>query len=94
MLTSYYPPVTWLLLMSPAVLSGCPWAVGSSAATNWPRRGPKARAPSCSCQAPAFGAFDRTRPGKMQLYLDPNGVGERQELSRGAIFGEKHFRTA
>ncbi|CAK9077088.1 unnamed protein product [Durusdinium trenchii] len=30
--------------------------------------------------------------GKINLFLDPNGVGERQEIGRGAIFGEKHFR--
>mmetsp|Transcript_107087 Transcript_107087/g.190261 ORF Transcript_107087/g.190261 Transcript_107087/m.190261 type:complete len:786 (-) Transcript_107087:52-2409(-) len=30
--------------------------------------------------------------GRIALYLDPNGVGERQEITRGAIFGEKHFR--
>eukprot|EP00440_Ansanella_granifera_P021207 gb/GFBE01023023.1/.p1 GENE.gb/GFBE01023023.1/~~gb/GFBE01023023.1/.p1 ORF type:complete len:787 (+),score=207.20 gb/GFBE01023023.1/:1-2361(+) len=30
--------------------------------------------------------------GKISLYLDPNGVGERQEVARGCIFGEKHFR--
>eukprot|EP00439_Symbiodinium_sp_Y106_P084102 s2122_g24.t3 len=30
--------------------------------------------------------------GKVHLYVDPNGVGERQELTKGAIFGENHFR--
>lgn len=33
-----------------------------------------------------------TSEGKINLFLDPNGVGEKQELTRGAIFGEKHFR--
>ena len=32
--------------------------------------------------------------GKVHLYLDPNGVGERQEITKGAIFGENHFRQA
>eukprot|EP00438_Fugacium_kawagutii_P030752 Skav217084 [mRNA] locus=scaffold1308:125731:130313:- [translate_table: standard] len=30
--------------------------------------------------------------GKINLFLDPNGVGEKHELTKGAIFGEKHFR--
>ena len=30
----------------------------------------------------------------MNLYLDPNGVGERHEITKGAIFGESHFRLA
>ncbi|CAJ1352196.1 unnamed protein product, partial [Effrenium voratum] len=30
--------------------------------------------------------------GKINLYVDSNGVGERQEINKGAIFGERHFR--
>lgn len=30
--------------------------------------------------------------GKIALYPDPNGGGERSEITRGAIFGEKHFK--
>jgi len=30
--------------------------------------------------------------GRVALYVDSNGVGEKQEVRKGAIFGEKHFR--
>ena len=51
-------------------------------------------AATASFFAKSFASFDvgKLLGGKINLFLDPNGVGEKHELSKGAIFGEKHFR--